>query len=396
MNQEVSGKMNHQGKRLPILGITMGDPNGIGPELILKAFTQFNLFKHFVPIVFGNLNALNFYRKRFQIKDFPLQHATELKKISQKKVNFIETDPSFQKVEPGHTSLAAGKTAYNAILLAAKLLQRGKLDAVVTLPINKKTIYHETNFPYRGHTEFFAHYFKAQDSLMLMVHEQLRVALVTVHVPIQEVPKLLSKETIFQKIQLFHRSLRMDFGIHSPTIAVLGLNPHAGENGLIGNEELLHIIPAIEKANEQGIRVVGPFPSDGFFAARQFQQFDGILAIYHDQGLIPFKYISGAAGVNFTAGLPIIRTSPDHGTAYDIAGKGVADVTSFLNAIYLALDILKKRNDFQEFPSPLQKQSIDQHVSRLLGHSKVSGEEADEPVDASIIEKDISENEPLG
>lgn len=379
------------GERPPILGITMGDPNGIGPELILKAFSEQNLFKLCIPVVFGSSFALNFYKKRLDIKNFPIQSASQLKKISKKRVNFIETDPNFKEVEPGQTNLNAGKTAYNAILLSAKLLKRGVLDGVVTLPINKKTIYHETNFPYRGHTEFYTHYFQAKESLMLMVYDRLRVGLVTVHVPLQDVAKMLSKEKILAKIQLFHHSLRQDFGIVSPTIAVLGLNPHAGEHGLIGNEEILYILPAIEEARAKGIRVIGPFSPDGFFAARHFKRFDGILAMYHDQGLIPFKYISNGHGVNFTAGLPIVRTSPDHGTAYDIAGKGVADVTSFLNAIYLALDILKNRRKFEELPSPLERQVIDDHVTRLLGHSKVSSEEVDEAVDESLIQEDLSE-----
>lgn len=377
--------------RPPILGITMGDPNGVGPELILKAFSEYDLFKLCIPIVFGNSYALNFYKKRLGIKNFPIKSAGQLKKISRKRINFIETDPNFKEVEPGQTSLKAGKTAYNAILLSAKLLKRGILDAVITLPINKRTIYHETNFPYRGHTEFYTHYFQSEESLMLMVHERLRVGLVTVHIPLQDVPKQLSKEKILKKIQILHHSLRQDFGIYSPTIAVLGLNPHAGEHGLIGNEEILHIVPAIDEAKEKKIRVVGPFSPDGFFAARHFERFDGVLAMYHDQGLIPFKYISNSTGVNFTAGLPIVRTSPDHGTAYDIAGKGVADVKSFVNAIYLALDILKNRKKFKEIPPQLDKQVVDEHVTKLLGHSKISSEEIDEEVDESLIQEDISE-----
>ncbi|RVU24647.1 4-hydroxythreonine-4-phosphate dehydrogenase PdxA [Sandaracinomonas limnophila] len=327
----------------PAIGITLGDYNGIGPEVILKALNHNILLQWCTPVVYGSLKVLNFYKKQFDMRDFHFQVVDSPDKIKDSHAHVINCwDDANTQVEPGKETKEAGAAAFACLERACKDLDGGKIAAVVTAPINKNNIQSEQfNFP--GHTEYLTQKFEVKESLMMMVAENFRIGVATGHLPVLEVSKKLSKELLKTKIDLFLHSLKEDFKIIKPKLAVLGLNPHAGESGLLGKEELEIIQPVLDEYRQKGQLVFGPYPADGFFGKAQFKEFDGVLGMYHDQGLIPFKYIAFDSGVNYTAGLPIIRTSPDHGTAYDIAGKNEADPGSFLHAFYLALDLVKNR-----------------------------------------------------
>jgi 4-hydroxythreonine-4-phosphate dehydrogenase len=327
----------------PLIGITLGDYNGIGPEVILKALqgNQFN--KLMTPVVYGSMRVLNRYRHLLNLKEWQLHGAPDIDAVNPKLVSVITCWPDGQtEVEPGQVTPEAGVAALACLQKATEDLKAGRLDALVTAPINKYTMQSE-EFKFPGHTEYFTQEFGARDSLMFLVSEVLRVGVVTGHIPIGRVRSQVNQDAITRKLHLMLDSLRRDFGIQKPKIAVLGLNPHAGEDGLIGQEEKDVIVPVLEQFRKKGHLLFGPYPADGFFAARQYRQFDAVLAMYHDQGLTPFKMLAFEDGVNFTAGLPIVRTSPDHGTAYDIAGKSLADESSFRQAIFTALDIVKNR-----------------------------------------------------
>jgi len=330
----------------PLIGITMGDVGGIGPELILKVFSDARVLDHFSILIYGSVKALNYYR---QILKFDKFHFTPIQSANQahaRKINVLEVNPQFDRVEIGVPNARAGGLAFTALEKATQHLVEGRIHALVTLPINKATI-QNPNFSFPGHTEYLTDRFKDSESLMMMVHEDLRVAVVTGHIPLKDVSTAIKVDTILSKLYLMEQSLKLDFNIEKPTIAVLGLNPHAGENGLLGKEEQETIRIALDIAREKGMLVFGCYPADGFFASKTYRKFDGVLAMYHDQGLIPFKVLSQGDGVNFTAGLKFVRTSPDHGTAYDIAGKKEADETSFRNALYLAVDVFRNRTENQ-------------------------------------------------
>ena len=322
------------------IGITIGDPNGIGPEIILKSFKDERLFEEVIPIVFSTKSILDQYIK---LLDYPIS-VHEINSLTQCKEGHVNvfTLPKEYQIQPGKFCEDAGEISYISLKTATNEMMNGQIDALVTAPINKSNIQND-EFQFKGHTEYFTSLSNTDISLMLLVYQNLRIALVTNHLPLKAVSASITKELIFKKAELLNQTLRNDFGIINPKIALLSLNPHSGDNGLIGNEEVKIINPVIKEFNKQGMLVFGPFPADGFFANKGYIKFDGILAMYHDQGLAPFKILSQNQGVNFTAGLPIVRTSPDHGTAYDIAGKGIADETSFRNAIYSAIDICKKR-----------------------------------------------------
>ena len=322
------------------IGITIGDPNGIGPEIILKSFKDKRLFKEVTPIVFSTKGILDQYIKLF---DYPIS-IHEINSLSQCKEGHINafTIPKDYKIQPGKFCEKAGEISFISLITATNQMMNGQLDALVTAPINKSNIQND-EFPFKGHTEYFTSLYNTDISLMLMVYQNLRVALVTNHLPLAVISASLTKELIFKKAELLNRTLRNDFGIIKPKIALLALNPHSGDKGLIGNEEEEIISPSIKELKKIGVLAFGPYPTDGFFANNGYSKFDAVLAMYHDQGLTPFKILSQNHGVNFTAGLPIVRTSPDHGTAYDIAGKGLADETSFRNAICSATDIFRKR-----------------------------------------------------
>lgn len=361
--------------RRPVIGITLGDYNGIGPEVILKALQHNRLQKICTPVIYGSMKVLNRYRNMLQqgglsLKDWNLNGIQHVGQANPKFTNVITCwseqggpDRQNQDVQPGKVTPEAGQAALACLQRATEDLKAGHLDAIVTAPINKYNIQTET-FKFPGHTEYFAEAFEVKDNLMFLVSDVLRVGVVTGHIPLGRVRSNITKEKVLQKIQLMHQSLRGDFGIRKPRIAVLGLNPHAGEEGLLGNEEQEVLNPLIQELRNKGQLIYGPFAADGFFGTRSYQKYDAVLAMYHDQGLIPFKTIAFDEGVNFTAGMPVVRTSPDHGTAYDIAGKNQADETSMLQAIYLACDVSKYRKEMAEIEqNALGKKTISGKIS---------------------------------
>lgn len=327
----------------PRIGITIGDINGVGPEVIMKALADARMLGRLTPVIYGNGRVLSHYKRILGLQDFSYNQVKDGGTFAVRNINVVNCWDEQIEITPGKPSSETGKAALSAIRRACDDLKSGVIDAIVTGPIDKKTVSSD-DFPFAGHTEFISQFFGAGDSLMLMVSETLRVGLVTVHVPISQVAPLITRERLQAKIALLEQSLVRDFGVTKPKIAVLGLNPHAGDGGLIGKEEEEVIRPVIIELKNKGRLVQGPFPADGFFGSGAARKFDGVLAMYHDQGLIPFKVVSFDTGVNYTAGLPIVRTSPDHGTAYSIAGKNQADETSLRQAIFLALDILARRN----------------------------------------------------
>lgn len=327
------------------IGITQGDINSISYEVILKALCDNKIMELCTPVVYGLAKAASYHRKYLNMTDFSFHFVKSPEQASTKRPNLINLYDEEVKIELGVASEIAGKLSERALYAAARDLKSNTIDAIVTAPINKSSIQSD-KFVFPGQTEFFEHYFGNAENkaMMMMVADGLRVGFVTNHCPMDKVSTSISTELILRKIKILHQSLRRDFAIDSPKIAVLSLNPHAGDNGLLGNEERQIISPAIEQAFDSKINAFGPFPADGFFASARYRKFDAVLAMYHDQGMIPFKLL-GANGVNFTAGLPVVRTSPAHGTAYDIAGKNVADAQAMRNAIYCAIDILRNREN---------------------------------------------------
>jgi 4-hydroxythreonine-4-phosphate dehydrogenase len=327
----------------PIIGISLGDYNGIGPEVIVKALQNNNLNKMCTPVVYGSTKVFNYYKNKLNIKDWQLFGAQNIDAINPKAVNVINCfqDQSLT-IEPGTVTSDAGKAAFECLEKATADLKSGKINALVTAPINKNNIQSDT-FQFPGHTEYLANAFGVNDNLMFLVSEDLRVGVVTGHIPLDQVKSAVTRKAIKSKIDLMLASLKADFGIISPKIAVLGLNPHAGEEGLLGTEEKEIIAPLIAEYRQKKQFVFGPYPSDGFFGNSSYKKFDAVLAMYHDQGLIPFKSLAFDTGVNFTAGMPAVRTSPDHGTAYDIAGQNTAEASSMLHAIFTAIDVVKNR-----------------------------------------------------
>jgi 4-hydroxythreonine-4-phosphate dehydrogenase len=335
--------MSEQNK--PIIGITIGDFNGVGPEVILKALGNNRLNKICTPIIYGSGKIISKYRQQMDLKDWQFFTIQKAEQVNYKQVNLINTSNDQNlELSIGKSTPEAGKLALDSLKRAVQDLKSNKIDAIVTAPINKSNIQSD-EFKFAGHTEYFAEEFNSKDYLMFMVSEKLKIGVVTGHLPLDQVKKNINKDLIMKKIDQISTSLKKDFGVQRPRIAVLGLNPHAGDNGLLGNEEKEIINPAIIESKKKGNIVFGPFSADGFFGSVQWQQYDAVLAMYHDQGLMPFKMIAFEEGVNFTAGLPIVRTSPDHGTGYDIAGKNVADETSIIQAIYTAIDIAQRRKE---------------------------------------------------
>jgi 4-hydroxythreonine-4-phosphate dehydrogenase len=329
------------------IGISIGDINGIGIEVMLKTFLDARIFDLCTPIVYGSSKATSFHRKLLGIQDFSFNIINEAHQANAKRANLINVWAEEGKIDIGTGTAIAGKYAFDALEKATQDLKAGKIDALVTLPINKHSI-QEAGFAFPGHTEYLQDKAEQKDSLMLMVSKELKIGVATGHIPLKDVSSHLHIEKLHHKITLLANSLKSDFGIRKPKIAVLGLNPHAGDNGALGKEEEAVVIPAIHKANNHQLVVFGPYPADGFFGKHSYREFDAVLAMYHDQGLIPFKSLSFDNGTNFTAGLPFVRTSPAHGTGYDIAGKNLADESSFREALYLAIDIVRNRKIQQE------------------------------------------------
>jgi 4-hydroxythreonine-4-phosphate dehydrogenase len=341
----------------PVVGITTGDLNGIGLECIIKIFSDQRVLEFCTPVVFGNSKALNFYRKAMPEVNINYNNIKDLTKLNPKQVNVLNLWEEEVAITPGSLNEVGGKYAVQSLLAATQALKENKIHALITAPIHKKNV-QSPEFPFTGHTPFLKHFFEVKDVVMLMCADNMRVGLVTEHVPVSEIAKHITKESILSKLRLMKDSLRRDFGIDKPRIAVLGLNPHAGDEGLIGKEDDEIIRPAVIEAKKSDILVYGPYAADAFFARGTHEKFDAVLAMYHDQGLIPFKSLAKGLGVNYTAGLPGVRTSPDHGTAFDIAGKDKADESSFREAIFVALDIYAKRTGYQDaHRNPLRKMS---------------------------------------
>jgi len=350
--------MKHNRQEPIRIGITHGDINGIGYEVILKTLEDPRILEMCTPIVYGSPKVAAYHRKALNINDVSFNHIRNTKEAYPLKANIINCVDENVRVELGKSTSEAGMSSYQALEKAVSDLQNGYIDALITAPINKDNIQNE-NFHFPGHTEYLAQKFNTEDYAMLMVSETMKVGVVTTHIPISKVAQSISKEAILSKIRIIAKSLQQDFAITKPRIAVFGLNPHAGDNGLLGNEEKDIIIPAIAQAKKEGIVALGPYPADGFFGSEDYRKFDAILAMYHDQGLIPFKLASFERGVNYTAGLPVIRTSPSHGTAYALAGEDKASPESFRQALYLAIDIYKSREIYEEITSnPLRKYEI--------------------------------------
>ncbi len=333
-------------KNKPIIGISIGDVNGIGPEVIIKSLEDNRILKQFTPVIFGSGKVISFYRKNLNKENFNFQQISKIDKVVHKKVNVLNVWDDAIEISPGVANAVGGRHAVLSLQSAVSHLKEGKIHALVTAPLSKELVQSD-EFKFPGHTEYLTQEAGEKESLMFLVHEGLRVGVVTGHIPIKDVSAKVTKEKIVVKLQKMLKSLQKDFGIKKPRVAVLGMNPHAGENGLLGDEEEKVIIPAINEVKSGHHIVSGPFPADGFFGMGTYKQFDGVLAMYHDQGLIPFKTLAFEEGINYTAGLPFVRTSPDHGTAFSIAGKNEADETSFRNALYLANDIIRQRNENQ-------------------------------------------------
>ncbi len=349
-----------------VIGITHGDINGIGYEVMLKTLSEPMVTEFFIPIIYGSPKVASFYRKNMDIQNFNLNIINSVEDLNPKKVNIINCADDDVKVELGQSTPEAGKAALKALEMATADLKRGALDAFVTAPINKENIQSDT-FHFPGHTEYLEENFgTGKPALMLLINDVMRVAVVTGHIPISKVPQAITAELIKEKLLVFNTCLKKDFNIIRPRIAVLGLNPHAGDKGVIGNEESEIIVPALKMAEKEGVLCFGPYPADGFFGSGHFSKFDGILAMYHDQGLVPFKALSMENGVNYTAGLSIIRTSPAHGTAYDLAGKNKASEESFRQAIYMAYDVYHTRKLNAEISAnPLKIEPRNERSNRI-------------------------------
>lgn len=328
-----------------IVGISVGDLNGIGSEVILKTFEDIRMLELCTPVIFANVKIISFLKKEYKLTA-AIHGIDKIDQLVVGKINVLNVWREGVNLEFGKNDDVVGGYAIKSFIAATNALKDGFVDVLVTAPINKYNIQSD-DFKFPGHTDYLNKELTG-DALMLMVHDDLRVGLLTDHVPVNEVANNLTEKLIFSKIQTVIKTLKQDFEIEKPKIAVLGLNPHSGDNGVIGDEEEKIMKPALKKLFEAGNLVFGPFSADGFFGSSQYEKYDAVIATYHDQGLIPFKTLSFGTGVNYTAGLDKIRTSPDHGTAYEIAGKGIANHESFKEAVYLALDIYNKRNEYQE------------------------------------------------
>ena len=349
--------MSEENKKRLKVGITIGDTNGIGVEVALKAVCLPEMMDMCIPIIYGSSKIVNYHRNACNLPNYSINHTKSAENIKENMPNLVECIDQDIKIELGQPSKQAGTAAFVALEAAVRDLKAGLIDALVTAPISKENIQSD-QFHFPGHTEYLESAAgEGNKALMILCTDSLRIALATIHVPLAQVSNAISIEGIREKLRLFNDSLKRDFYIELPRIAVLSLNPHAGENGILGTEEHDIIIPAIQQSlDEDGVQCFGPYAADGFFGARHYRRFDGVMAMYHDQGLAPFKTIAMDEGVNFTAGLPIVRTSPDHGTGYDIAGQGIANESSMRHAIYTAIDVCRNRIRYDEArQNPLPK-----------------------------------------
>ncbi len=329
----------------PIIGITTGDLNGIGIEVIIKTFSDNRMLELCTPVIFASNKVINFYRRISPDHTFNFTSTKDLTKLNPKQINIFNCWEDEVSLQPGVLTESGGKYAVRSLMVAAQCLKDGQLDGIVTAPIHKSNT-NIPDFPFTGHTPFFKDKFGAKDVLMLLFSNSFRVGLVTEHIPVSKISAAITKEVLLSKLAIMKECLVRDFGIDKPKIAVLGLNPHAGDDGQIGTEEQTVIKPVIDQLRNAGNLVFGPYSADAFFARTVYSEFDAVLAMYHDQGLVAFKTIAQGEGVNYTAGLPVIRTSPDHGTAFDIAGKNLADPSSFREAVYQCIDLINQRGEY--------------------------------------------------
>jgi 4-hydroxythreonine-4-phosphate dehydrogenase len=338
----------------PLIGISCGDINGIGPEIIIKTFSDHRILEHCTPIIFASGKLINFYRKAVPEVHFNYQIIKDFSRVHHKQINLYSCWEEEVSINPGQLNDTGGKYAILSLKAAAQALKDGHIQGLVTAPIHKKNV-QSAQFNYTGHTPYLKDVAGVNDVLMILYSQQIKVALATEHIPLKEIAQYINRDNLLSKLNLLHNCLRKDFGIDKPKIAVLGLNPHAGDEGLIGREEDEIIKPVIKEV-KNNMLVFGPYSADAFFARNSYSQFDAVLAMYHDQGLIPLKTIAGGEAVNYTAGMSFVRTSPDHGTAFDIAGKNIADPTSFINAVFECIDIIQRRSEFEERnKNPLRK-----------------------------------------
>ncbi|MCO5234912.1 MAG: 4-hydroxythreonine-4-phosphate dehydrogenase PdxA [Chitinophagaceae bacterium] len=346
VNSQLNIIKNMSGQNIkPVIGISCGDINGIGVELIIKTFSDSRMLDLCTPVIFGSNKLVNFYRKTLPDINFSFQNLKDPSRPFARQINLFNCWEEEIAITPGQLTEAGGKYAVKSLLAAAQALKSKQVQALVTAPIHKKNVQSAT-FNFSGHTPFLKSFFEVEDVVMLMCAENMRVGLVTEHVPVKDIAGLITRQAIIKKLAIMKASLQKDFGIDKPKIAVLGLNPHAGDEGLVGKEEEEQIKPAIKEIRHSNLLAFGPYSADAFFARGSYEKFDAVLAMYHDQGLIPFKSLAIGKEVNYTAGLPAVRTSPDHGTAFDIAGKNRADETSFRQAIYAAVDILHQQEEY--------------------------------------------------
>ncbi|MBQ8810931.1 MAG: 4-hydroxythreonine-4-phosphate dehydrogenase PdxA [Bacteroidales bacterium] len=331
-----------------VVGITQGDGNGIGYEVIIKALADERMLDLCTPVIYGSSKIFGFYKKQIHdIDQINTNVINSAKDVHQKRVNIVNCLPENVFVEPGQSTPESAKAAMTSLQRAVQDIKEGYIDVLVTAPINKRAMVGE-GFGYTGHTEYLEKEFGVDEVAMIMVCDKLKVGVVTGHISLKEVAGSITKERILKKLRLMKASLERDFRIDAPKIAVLGLNPHCGDGGLLGDEEQQIILPAIQEANAEGILAFGPYSSDGFFGLGNYGRYDAVLAMYHDQGLTPFKALAFEEGVNYTAGLPVVRTSPDHGTAYEMAGRDMADPRSMISAIYTAIDIYNRREEYDD------------------------------------------------
>ncbi len=331
-----------------VVGITQGDGNGIGYEVIIKALADERMLDICTPVIYGSSKIFGFYKKQIHnIDQINTNVISSAKDVHHKRVNIVNCLPENVFVEPGQSTPESAKAAMASLERAVADIKEGYIDVLVTAPINKRAMTSE-GFGYTGHTEYLEKEFGVDEVAMIMVCDRLKIGVVTGHIALKDVAGSITKDKILSKLRLMKASLERDFGVDAPKIAVLGLNPHCGDGGLLGDEEMQIILPAVQEANEEGILAFGPYSPDGFFGLGNHSKFDAVLAMYHDQGLIPFKALAFEEGVNYTAGLPVVRTSPDHGTAYEMAGRDMADPRSMMSAIYTAIDIFNRREEYDD------------------------------------------------
>jgi len=328
----------------PVIGVTIGDFNGIGPELILKTFSNELVFNYCTPVIYANTYLFKFYSKLLSYSTLNFNVVKKVSDIKKNQLNLRICNREIIEITPGSPSVQAGKFALDALQMAITDIKDGLITDILTCPIDKKSIT-DAGLSFNGHTQYFASEFESSAQMILM-NEEIKVSMVTGHTPFNDVIKSITKESVFEHIRLIHENLKADFAVIKPKIAVLGINPHGGDGGLMGREELDIILPAVKEAQKENILVMGPYAPDGFFGSKNSTNFDAVVGMYHDQVLIPFKQMAFTDGINYTAGLPIVRTSPDHGTAYDIAGKGIGDTSSFINALYLINKVRRNRINY--------------------------------------------------